>query len=135
MLLSDQYCQLLAQALTQHPTDVYQQLNALRNAFNALPNTGFDLYLEDNWNDPTPGQTHFEYRLRSLKTKYDIGPIGIDVYKNHQDANGVWHLDDYVTSFWCQNPPQIEIPQKDYAILSVAGVLPFLDEHIPPISH
>jgi hypothetical protein len=110
---------------------VYQQLNSLRDAFNAL-GTDFDLYLEDNWNDPVPGETHFEYRLRSLQTKDDIGPLGFDVYTNHQDANGVWHLGDYQRSYWCLDDGQIKKVDKStlsYALMPVDRVLQFLNTH------
>jgi hypothetical protein len=74
--------------------DDYQRLNALRNTLNqTYPD--FDLYLEDVWNDNTPGETHFEYILRSKVTYNETERIGYDVYQNHQDLNKVWHLDDY----------------------------------------
>ncbi len=70
------------------------QLNQLRDWVNAnLPD--FELYLEDVWNEHVPGETRFEYILKSRKTRNETPPLGYDVYKNHQDAKGVWHLDDY----------------------------------------
>jgi hypothetical protein len=75
--------------------DGYARLNAVRNWVNAnCP--GFELYLEDVWNEKVAGETHFEYILRSKKTYNETDVIGYDIYKNHQDASGVWHLDDYV---------------------------------------
>jgi hypothetical protein len=127
------FTQLFDQALRQ-PNDVYTQLNSLRDGFNQL-GSRFDLYLEDNWNDPIPGQTHFEYRLRSLDTKDDLGPLGIDVYTNHQDANGVWHLGDYQSSFWCLQPEtntnnQLTVlSHPGYATLPLQRVLAFLLTH------
>lgn len=77
--------------------DIYVQLNALRDWVNAnYPD--FELYLEDVWNERTPGETHFEYILRSRITLNETDVLGYDIYKNHQDAKGVWHLDDYVKS-------------------------------------
>jgi hypothetical protein len=77
--------------------DIYKNLNTLRDFVNQhFPD--FELYLEDVWNDHQPGETHFEYILRSRKTYNETDVIGFDVYKNHQDANGVWHLDEYVYS-------------------------------------
>lgn len=74
--------------------DDYQRLNALRNTLNqTYPD--FDLYLEDVWNDHVPGETHFEYILRSKVTYNETERIGYDVYLNHQDQSKVWHLDDY----------------------------------------
>ena len=80
--------------------DNYARLNRLRDWFNANigEQYGFELYLEDVWNDHKQGETWFEYILRSLHTKDETAPIGYDVYKNHQDAGGVWHLDEYVES-------------------------------------
>jgi len=77
--------------------DLYKRLNALRDWVNQnFPD--FELYLEDAWNERTPGETHFEYILRSRKTKDETTPIGYDRYHNHRDAKGVWHLDDYIDS-------------------------------------
>jgi hypothetical protein len=77
--------------------DIYVQLNALRDWVNAnYPD--FELYLEDVWNERTDGETHFEYILRSRQTLNETELLGYDIYKNHQDAKGVWHLDDYVSS-------------------------------------
>lgn len=77
--------------------DIYVQLNALRDWTNAnYPD--FELYLEDVWNERTQGETHFEYILRSRRTLNETELIGYDIYQNHQDAKGVWHLDDYVSS-------------------------------------
>ncbi len=82
--------------------DLYLALNALRDWFNSqfyVQKIGFDLYLEDEWNERTQGETHLEYRLRSLHTKDELSePFAYDIYLNHQDAKGVWHLDDYQRS-------------------------------------
>lgn len=84
-------------AQLEGPGDLYQRLNALRDWTNQqFPD--FELYLEDAWNERTPGETHFEYILRSRKTKNETDVIGYDRYKNHRDAKGVWHLDDYIDS-------------------------------------
>lgn len=85
-------------------TDIYVQLNALRDWVNAhYPD--FELYLEDVWNERTEGETHFEYILRSRQTLNETELLGYDIYKNHQDAKGVWHLDDYVSSVRLLNDP------------------------------
>ena len=85
------------QACLDASTDIYVQLNSLRDWVNAhYPD--FDLYLEDVWNEKVPGQTHIEYILRSRKTLNETDVLGYDIYLNHQDAKGVWHLDDYVSS-------------------------------------
>ena len=77
--------------------DLYVALNNTRNWVNAhCPDV--ELYLEDVWNEHAAGETWFEYILRSRKTLDELPPIGYDVYKNHQDAGGVWHLDEYVKS-------------------------------------
>jgi hypothetical protein len=75
--------------------DDYDILNTLRSWVNE---NVFDveLYLEDVWNEYVPGETWIEYILRSLNTKNETDRLGYDVYKNHQDAKGVWHLDEYV---------------------------------------
>lgn len=88
----------------QTSADLYTQLNRLRNWVNAsFPD--FELYLEDVWNDHVPGETHFEYILRSRKTFNETPAIGYDIYLNHQDASGVWHLDDYVKSVLAYETP------------------------------
>ena len=85
------------QACLQSSDDIYVQLNALRDWVNQhYPH--FELYLEDVWNEKTMGETHFEYILRSRKTLNETEVLGYDIYKNHQDAKGVWHLDDYASS-------------------------------------
>ena len=84
-------------ACLESSPDIYVQLNALRDWVNAhYPN--FELYLEDVWNERTEGETHFEYILRSRVTLNETELLGYDIYKNHQDRKGVWHLDDYVSS-------------------------------------
>ncbi len=86
-------------------TDVYVQLNALRDWVNAhYPD--FELYLEDVWNERTEGETHFEYILRSRYTLNETELLGYDIYKNHRDAKGVWHLDEYVSSVRLIQDPQ-----------------------------
>jgi hypothetical protein len=88
--------------------DLYTGLNRLRDWTNRqFPD--FELYLEDVWNDRTPGETHFEYILRSRKTYNETDPIGYDIYKNHQDKGGVWHLDDYVSSVLLMDDPAAEL--------------------------
>jgi hypothetical protein len=82
------------QAQLNSSDDWYVRMNALRDWVNAnVPD--FELYLEDVWNERTEGETHFEYILRSRRTFNETPPLAYDVYKNHQDRNGVWHLDDY----------------------------------------
>lgn len=85
------------QALLEGGQPLYNRLNTLRDWVNQ-EFTGFDLYLEDAWNERVDGETHFEYWLRSKQTYNEIGPFAYDVYKNHQDAKGVWHLDEYTHS-------------------------------------
>lgn len=81
----------------QQSPDVYVQLNALRDWVNQHY-SDFELYLEDVWNEHVEGETWFEYILRSRRTLNETRVLGYDVYKNHQDQKGVWHLDDYVSS-------------------------------------
>jgi hypothetical protein len=85
--------------------DLYERLNNVRNWVNAHFPT-FELYLEDVWNDHVPGETHFEYILRSRKTLDETPALGYDIYKNHQDTNGVWHLDDYTNSVLAHDSEQ-----------------------------
>lgn len=90
------FCQTVDELLTSSQ-DVYVQLNALRDWINAhFPD--FELYLEDVWNEKINGETHFEYILRSRLTLNETDVLGYDIYRNHRDKNGVWHLDDYVGS-------------------------------------
>jgi hypothetical protein len=86
----------VAQLLAAYPlpTQAYEQLNAIRNWLNHYV-AGYELYLEDVWNDHVPGQTWFEYILRSMATYNESPMLGYDVYLNHQDSKGVWHLDEY----------------------------------------
>ncbi len=84
----------LNQLLNGGDPDLYKRMNTLRDWFNKQFPT-FDLYLEDVWNENVDGETHFEYLLRSLHTKDETPPLAYDVYLNHQDVKGVWHLDDY----------------------------------------
>ena len=74
--------------------ELYKALNAFRDWFNQHFE-GFEVYLEDVWNDNAPGETHFEYIVRSKITKNETPPLAADVYSNHQDERGVWHLGDY----------------------------------------
>lgn len=93
-MFSNDLYQSLENQLNASP-DRYLQLNNLRDWINQnCPE--FELYLEDVWNEKVPGETHFEYILRSKKTYNESDVLGYDVYKNHQDAKGVWHLDEYV---------------------------------------
>jgi hypothetical protein len=92
--------------LLQSSPDIYVQLNAVRDWINAnYPD--FELYLEDVWNDHQEGETWFEYILRSRKTLNETGMLGYDVYKNHRDTKGVWHLDDYVRSVRLFDDPAV----------------------------
>ncbi|WP_303673783.1 hypothetical protein [Vampirovibrio chlorellavorus] len=96
--------QAMVACLASSP-DVYVQLNALRDWVNAhYPD--FELYLEDVWNERTDGETHFEYILRSRHTFNETELLGYDIYKNHRDAKGVWHLDEYVSSVRLIQDPQ-----------------------------
>ncbi|MBX2860883.1 MAG: hypothetical protein KTR14_06595 [Vampirovibrio sp.] len=75
--------------------DGYVRMNRLRDWFNeTVPR--YEIYLEDVWNEAVDGETHIEYILRSLGTLNETSPLGYDVYNNHRDDRGVWHLDDYV---------------------------------------
>ena len=101
--------------------DLYKRLNATRDWFNAnVP--GFDLYLEDAWNDYEEGETWFEYNLRSLDTYNETAPIAFDVYKNHQDSGGVWHLDDYQYSRLEIASPEaiLDFPENKLAISPIS---------------
>jgi hypothetical protein len=73
---------------------LYERLCRTRSWFNAL-NLGFELYLEDEWNDPVEGETRLELRLRSLATLNDYGTLAYDCYTNHRSPKGVWHLGNY----------------------------------------
>jgi len=96
--------QAIRECLSGSP-DLYVQLNALRDWVNShYPD--FELYLEDVWNERTEGETHFEYILRSRKTLNETELLGYDIYKNHRDAKGVWHLDDYVSTVRLIGDPQ-----------------------------
>lgn len=100
------------QACLESSSDVYVQLNALRDWVNAhYPD--FELYLEDVWNERTEGETHFEYILRSRRTLNETELLGYDIYKNHRDAKGVWHLDEYVSSVRLIDDPK---PLLDFII-------------------
>jgi hypothetical protein len=93
----DQAAYQAMQACLESSPDIYVQLNALRDWVNAhYPD--LELYLEDVWNERQAGETWLEYILRSRITRNETDVLGYDVYKNHQDAKGVWHLDDYVKS-------------------------------------
>jgi len=88
------------------PGDVYGRLNALRDWVNShFPE--FELYLEDVWNEHKEGETRFEYILRSRQTLYETDVLGYDIYLNHRDAKGVWHLDDYQSSTWLVDDPNV----------------------------
>jgi hypothetical protein len=78
--------------------DLYHRLITARTEFNQLFFHQFDCYLEDEWNEYVEGETWFDYRIRSLKTKDEFPPLASDIYLNHQDEGGVWHLGDYQTS-------------------------------------
>lgn len=92
----------MASVLAKHPGEDaesgYQRLNTLRAWVNDTLGTAFELYLEDVWNEDHPGETWIEYILRSRKTLNETPRLGYDRYYNHQDAKGVWHLDDYITT-------------------------------------
>lgn len=86
--------------------DVYEGLNLLRDWFNGRYEPDFDLYLEDVWNEKEEGETHFEYILRSTRTLNETPVLAYDVYLNHQDSGGVWHLDDYQYTVATEHIPQ-----------------------------
>lgn len=101
----EQHAYQAMQAILDSSADIYVQLNGLRDWVNRhYPQ--FELYLEDVWNDHQPGETWFEYILRSKVTLNETPMLGYDVYKNHQDAKGVWHLDEYVRSARLIDSPQ-----------------------------
>lgn len=101
----DQQAYQAMKACLDGSPDIYVQLNALRDWVNAhYPE--FDLYLEDVWNEKVKGETHIEYILRSRKTLNETDVLGYDIYQNHQDAKGVWHLDDYVSSVRLIDSPE-----------------------------
>lgn len=84
-------------ALVVATADRYTNLNAVRDWVNAtFP--AVELYLEDVWNEHAEGETHFEYILRSRKTLEETPVLAVDVYHNHRDEKGVWHLGDYMES-------------------------------------
>lgn len=101
MPLAEPFFSALRQALTQRLFgdfgDCYARLNAARDWFNGqVP--GFEWYLEDVWDEYAEGQTWIEHRVRSLYTRDETEVLGVDIYANHRDAKGVWHLDDYQDS-------------------------------------
>ncbi len=91
---NNQLAERVIALLSNDATDLYTRLNQLRDWFNSQTDS-YDLYLEDVWNDNADGETHFEYILRSLITKDETVALAADIYVNHKDANGVWHLGDY----------------------------------------
>ncbi len=84
-------------ALITATEDRYTNFNAVRDWVNATFPT-VELYLEDVWNEHVEGETHFEYILRSRQTLEETPVLAVDVYQNHRDGKGVWHLGDYVES-------------------------------------
>ena len=105
MQSSQQAYQAIQEQLNCSP-DIYVQLNALRDWVNShYPD--FELYLEDVWNEKVEGETHFEYILRSRVTLNETELLGYDVYHNHRDAKGVWHLDDYQYSVRLIQDPHV----------------------------
>ena len=105
---SDAALHATLQGILDSSPDIYAHMNALRDWVNAHI-LEVELYLEDVWNETVPGETHFEYLLRSRRTLNEIGPLAHDVYLNHQDARGVWHLDDYQHSVRHMRDPQVII--------------------------
>ena len=83
--------------LSDDSKDLYTRLNEARDWFNAN-HEGFELYLEDEWDVYKEGETWFDYNLRSLVTKDELPPLASDVYTNHRDEGGVWHLGEYQSS-------------------------------------
>lgn len=104
--LTEAEAYLAMQTCLDSSPDIYVQLNALRDWVN-LNYPDFELYLEDVWNEKKAGETHFEYILRSRVTLNETDVLGYDIYKNHQDAKGVWHLDEYVSSVRLIRDPAI----------------------------
>lgn len=98
-----------ASDLLHQTDDLYENLNLLRDWFNGRYGDDFDFYLEDVWNENVDGETHFEYILQSRRTLNETPVLAHDVYLNHQDAGGVWHLDDYQYSVVHQDTQ--DIPQ------------------------
>jgi hypothetical protein len=93
----EDFCQHLESIFSATNLDLYTQFNAMRDWVNAqYPN--FELYLEDTWNERVNGETHIEYILRSRRTLNETDVLGYDVYQNHRDSGGVWHLGDYTHS-------------------------------------
>ena len=93
------------QSIMADTPDAYTQLNNIRSWVNNNLAPEFELYLEDVWhkesshkegsNNHVSGETHFEYILRSRRTLNETPALGYDIYLNHQDGKGVWHLDAY----------------------------------------
>ncbi len=94
---SEQVVVTLQALMLKGSEDLYTRLNQARNWFNANV-SGFEIYLEDEWDVYEEGQTWFDYNLRSLKSKDELPPLASDVYLNHRDEMGVWHLGDYQSS-------------------------------------
>jgi hypothetical protein len=94
---AQQVVQTLQAFLLNDAEDLYTRLNQARNWFNTTV-SGFEIYLEDEWDLYQDGQTWFDYNLRSLNTKDELPPLASDVYLNHRDEKGVWHLGNYQSS-------------------------------------
>ena len=96
-LTAEQIVEQLQALISTESGDLYTRLNQARNWFNETV-LGFEIYLEDEWDVYEEGQTWFDYNLRSLKSKDELPPLASDVYLNHRDDRGVWHLGDYQSS-------------------------------------
>jgi len=80
--------------------DLYAFLNRFRDWFNRYC-VNYEIYLEDNWFDD---KTTIEYTFR-CKDTLEILVFAEDEYQNHRDEKGVWHLGDYVKTYWTIDEP------------------------------
>jgi hypothetical protein len=97
-------------------TDLYDLLNRFRDWFNCHC-ANYEIYLEDNWFED---KTTIEYTLRCRDT-LEILIFAEDEYGNHRDEKGVWHLGDYVKTYWT-----IDVPWEAFER--------FFQENPPPIA-
>jgi hypothetical protein len=89
----------LQHLLFEQQGDLYTRLVEARAWFNTHGVTGYEIYLEDQWDEYSEGETRIEYILRSLLSKDEMPQaFAYDAYHNHRTEKGVWHLGDYRAS-------------------------------------
>jgi hypothetical protein len=89
----------LQHLLFEQQGDLYTRLVEARAWFNTQGVGGYEIYLEDQWDEYSEGETRIEYILRSLLSKDEMPQaFAYDAYSNHRTEKGVWHLGDYRAS-------------------------------------